>query len=452
MARKRSTSGELIVMRGFADVPAARRFAIANATIPTALIDGAPAAATGWTRHDIVIADGTIERILTAGRSDATLPRIDLDNGMVWPCFVDMHTHLDKGHTVHRKANADGTFASALAAVAEDRAANWNADDVRRRMDFAIRTAYAHGTALIRTHIDSTAPQHRISFPVFAEMRAEWAGRIDLQAVPIFAVDEIFDDAWAEDLAATVRKYGSNIFGGVTYMSPNLDRGLDRIFAIAIENGFDIDLHVDETEDPAARSLTRIAETAMRLRFPGRVVVGHCCSLALQPDTADTIAKLRDAGIAVVSLPLCNMYLQDRHAGRTPRWRGVTLLHELRAAGVPVAVASDNTRDPFYAYGDLDLVEVLREAVRTLQLDHPIGGWIDVVAAAPAKIVGRPDLGCIAEGGPADLVLFRARDWTELLSRPQSDRTVLRAGRAIDRTLPDYRELDDLVQRAKVHA
>ena len=56
---------------------------------------------------------------------------------------------------------------------------------------------------------------------------------------------------------------------------------------------------------------------------------------------------------------MCNMYLQDRVAGRTPRWRGVAPLHELDAAGVTVMVASDNTRDPFYAYGDLDMLEVL---------------------------------------------------------------------------------------------
>ena len=31
------------------------------------------------------------------------------------------------------------------------------------------------------------------------------------------------------------------------------------------------------------------------------------------------------------------------------------------------------------------------------------------------------------------------------MSRPQSDRVVLRAGAAIDTTLPDYRELDDLM-------
>jgi cytosine deaminase len=452
MARERGAPGKLTMVRGFIEIPAARRFVLANATVPAALLDGPAATQNGLTLRDIVIADGRIERTSPTGRTDPALPRIDLDNGMAWPCFVDIHTHLDKGHIWPRRPNPDGTFPSALDAVTADREANWSADDVRRRMDFALRTAYAHGTALIRTHIDSLKPQHRISWPVFAELREQWADRIELQGVPLFGIDEILDHAWAAEMIAEVLRHGTGILGAVAYMIPQLDDGLERVFRLAMDNGLDLDFHADESEDPAARTLPRIAEMAMKHRFPGRIVVGHCCSLALQPDAADTIAKLRDAGIAIVSLPLCNMYLQDRHAGRTPRWRGVAPLQELRAAGVPVAVASDNTRDPFYAFGDLDMVEVFREAVRTLHLDHPIAGWADAVAASPAAIVGRPARGRIAEGAPADLVLFRARDWTELLSRPQSDRTVLRAGRAIDRTLPDYRELDDLMQRAKVHA
>ncbi|MGO7206827.1 cytosine deaminase, partial [Rhizobium ruizarguesonis] len=44
-----------------------------------------------------------------------------------------------------------------------------------------------------------------------------------------------------------------------------------------------------------------------------------------------------------------------------------------------------------------------------------------------------------------DLVLFSARRWSEFLSRPQSDRVVLRRGKVIDRSLPDYRELDNVV-------
>ena len=46
-----------------------------------------------------------------------------------------------------------------------------------------------------------------------------------------------------------------------------------------------------------------------------------------------------------------------------------------------------------------------------------------------------------------DLFLFTARDFSELLARPQADRRVRRGGAPIDTTLPDYRELDDLMRR-----
>lgn len=40
------------------------------------------------------------------------------------------------------------------------------------------------------------------------------------------------------------------------------------------------------------------------------------------------------------------------------------MAQELAAAGVPVALASDNTRDQFYAYGDLDMLELFSQASR----------------------------------------------------------------------------------------
>jgi cytosine deaminase len=153
-----------------------------------------------------------------------------------------------------------------------------------------------------------------------------------------------------------------------------------------------------------------------------------------------------EAGLSVVSLPLCNLYLQDRRTDRTtPRWRGVTLLHEMKARSIPVCIASDNTRDPFHAYGDLDMLEVYRAATRILHLDHPVGDWPRAVAATPASIMRLQNFGSLRAGESADFVVFRGRNWTELLSRPESDRIVVRGGRAIERALPDYAELDDLM-------
>jgi cytosine deaminase len=109
--------------------------------------------------------------------------------------------------------------------------------------------------------------------------------------------------------------------------------------------------------------------------------------------TLDLAAR---AGLAIVSLPMCNLYLQDRKPGRTPRWRGVTLLHEMRSRGIPVALASDNCRDPFYGYGDHDGLEVFTQAARIAHLDRPIGDWPLAVTRTPATIMGLERAGRLA--------------------------------------------------------
>jgi cytosine deaminase len=106
-------------------------------------------------------------------------------------------------------------------------------------------------------------------------------------------------------------------------------------------------------------------------------------------------------------------------------------------------IASDNTRDPFYAYGDLDMMEVWREGVRILQLDYPFADWAEAVSASPARAMGL-DPGVLHPGAAANMILTRARDFTELLARPQSDRIVVRNGEASKAEPPDYAELDAL--------
>jgi cytosine deaminase len=158
---------------------------------------------------------------------------------------------------------------------------------------------------------------------------------------------------------------------------------------------------------------------------------------------AETLDLVAAAGIAIVSLPLTNLHMQDRRPGRTPRWRGITVLHEFAARGIPVALANDNVRDPFFAYGDYDPLELYRIATLTGQLDYPIGDWPRAVTITPSAIMGLGDRP-FAAGQPADFVLFSARSLDELIARPQSDRVVLRDGRRLTEGAPDFRELDTL--------
>lgn len=409
-----------------------------NVTVPACLMgqDG------DLITTDLTLENGTITST-DAGQPAETV--IDMKGAMALPCFVDMHTHLDKGHIWPRAANPDGSFMGALTTVRDDHP-NWSASDVEARMDFALRCAYAHGTKAIRTHIDSADDLAVSSFGVVAKLQEKWAGKIALQASCLVAIDRVFRDKEIFPEIAKIVAETGGILGAVTYPVPDLQDRLHDFFYFAQKYDLDVDFHVDETNDATSDTLRTIAQTVLALGFKNKVTVGHCCSISVMPDevASEIIDLVAKAGLNVVSLPMCNMYLQDRQAGRTPRWRGVTMAHELKAAGVSVSFASDNTRDPFYAYGDLDMIEVMREATRICHLDHGLTDWASSFVTNPARACGFdvPDLNV---GAPADLILCNARSWTEFFARPQSDRIVLRGGDPIDRTLPSYSELDPIV-------
>jgi cytosine/creatinine deaminase len=445
----------------FADIvwPETQRYWLANARIPGCLLMGATPSGSadgeGVVRANLLIDHGKLARIEPPhSERDDGIDCVDLGGRQVWPTLIDIHTHLDKGHTLGRSPNVDGTFQNARIAAAADRP-NWTAADLRRRMDFGLRCAYAHGVSAIRTHIDTYHDTAERSWRVLCEMRGDWQDRIDLQAVSLCPID-LLVDGFGERIAGIVAESGG-LLGGVTRASignhgatlDNIDGLLDRFFSLAKSRDLDVDLHVDETHDPAAATLPFVARAAMRHGYKGRVICGHCCSLAMQPESEidRTLDLVAAAEIAIVTLPTVNMYLQDRRHGRTPRWRGVTVVQEMLKRGIAVAVAGDNCRDSFHAYGDNDVVDTYRQAVRILHLDHPLSGTPALVGASPAAFGKFADRlgghGLIAVGAPARLIVFNARTVNEIVSRPQSDRVVIDRGARRRAKPPDYSELWD---------
>jgi len=127
-------------------------YRLRNASISPHLTDVGENADGDVIRVDVLVERGCIKqvcRITTKEEYDTDvedIPCIDLAGRLIMPTFVDCHTHLDKGHIIQRTPDADGSFATAIAAIDADRGKYWCADDLRVRMDKAIGDMLTDGT------------------------------------------------------------------------------------------------------------------------------------------------------------------------------------------------------------------------------------------------------------------------------------------------------------------
>lgn len=141
-------------------------YVIHNATVPLALVHGLTGSVPkpdcdGLVQLDIHVEGCRINRIQATGvgppnASDG--PFVDVRRGMVFPTFVDIHTHIDKSHTCDRSRNPTGSLSGADKSTAAD-LAYWDFEDIERRMEFSIRCAYANGTSALRTHLINLVPK-----------------------------------------------------------------------------------------------------------------------------------------------------------------------------------------------------------------------------------------------------------------------------------------------------
>lgn len=357
----------------------------------------------------VAITDGMIVAVGDERANREPDRTLDAAGGLVAAGFVDPHVHLDKAYIEpDLPPNDSGTLSAAIESIHARKGA-YTVVDVRERAVRAIESHVRNGCTRIRTHVDVDTIGGLTPLRGVLAAREACAELADVEIVA-FPQEGIRQDPGTADLLEAALEEGADLVGGMPDNErTDADRRahVDDCLDLAERHGVAVDMHVDETDDPSARSLEYLAAAVLERGVDRPVTAGHTCALAAydEPHAARVIALVAKAGLAAITNPPTNLLLQGRHDA-PPKRRGITRVADLVEAGVPVAAGQDCLLDGFYPYGRASMLETALLTAHAAQLTTPSErqlAWA-FVAENAAAILGVPH--GIEPGRPATLNVF----------------------------------------------
>jgi cytosine deaminase len=384
--------------------------------------------------QDLAMQDGKYVQ-KDAAFLNAGFNEIDASGKLCVPAFVDPHIHLDKvliNESV--RVNETGTLTEAIEIIWE-RKKHYTVDDIVDRAGRVIMSAVSNGVTHIRTHVDVDNIGGLLPVQGLVETRKKYADIVDLQIVA-FPQEGILQNEGAADLMEKAMELGADVVGGMPFNEKSLDDSAKHIefaFNLAREFDADIDMHVDETDDPAAKTLEILARQTIANDWQGRVTAGHTCALAgYTTEYADEVIRLvKEAKVHMITNPATNLMLQGR-LDEQPKRRGITRVKELMAEGINVSFGQDCVKDTFYPFGREDPLEIAFLTAHAAHLSQPdeINQVFDMPTHNAARVMRLKNYGT-EPGCQADLVILDAANPAEAITKQADKNIVIKRGNII---------------------
>ncbi|NLA81373.1 MAG: amidohydrolase family protein [Clostridiaceae bacterium] len=360
---------------------------------------------------------------------------LDLEGKLLVPAFIDPHIHLDKVNILDSvRKNVSGTLTEAIEII-WDRKKQYTDEDVIERAGAVLDKALMNGTLAIRTHVDIDTIGGLKPLKGVLALREKYKDKMTLQLVA-FPQEGIIKDPGCDKLMDEAMQMGCDIVGGMPANENNPDDSLAHVkycFDLAEKYDADVDMHVDETDDPFYRTLEMVADETIKRGWEGRVTCGHTFALAAYDDhyAAYVIEKVARAGIHMITNPVTNLMLQGR-LDKQPIRRGITRVKELLEAGINVSFGQDCVNDTFYPLGCADMLQVANITVHAAQMSLPpeLEKVFDMITTDANKIMNLEGYG-LEEGATANLVVVDAANIREAMALAPNRPYVIREGKII---------------------
>jgi cytosine deaminase len=385
---------------------------------------------------EVGITNGLITAVAPAGLPPAE-QEIDAGGGMLSPALLESHFHLENALLWDGVINQSGTLHEAIELYAKVKQA-LTVDDIVARAGQAIRAAVANGTLWLRSHVDIDHIAKLSILHGVVAAREAFKNLIDIQLVA-FPQLGLARNPEAVDMMWQAMAQGCDLVGGMPHGERDMDdaaRHIELAFEIARHYDVDIDMHIDETDDPTWHSLELLADQTIETGWQGRVAAGHCCAMSVWDEVLAmrVIDKVKQAGITVITNAPINLMLEGRGYAH-PKPRGVARVKELLEAGVNVVCGQDDLQNMFYSFGKMDPLEVALITAHAAHLSapHEIQAAFDMPRYNAAKLWRLDNYG-LQVGAVANLMILDARSPVEALRRQPDRRYVIRQGKILSET------------------
>jgi len=368
----------------------------------------------------------------------------DAEGGLVFPGFVNAHTHLDKVNLLSRMIPQQfGKSLEENRQLLRSLKAEYSPEEICRRAGQVVDEMFAYGTTAVRTQADVDPTAKLGALEGILALKQKVTSKVDLQIIA-FPQEGVLTAEKTELLEEAIAM-GADMLGGLPAVEATPEEGkrhIDRLFDIAQKRDLDLEIQIDESNDPVQFLLPYLAEQTLAREYAGRVCATHCISLSAVPDdtAGRTIDAMAKAKMRVIVTPSCNMITKSGLAAR--RYNSITRVKELMDAGVPVAVGTDNIRDIFYPLGNGSMLRELHVLATSVRLTGygDAERLIGMGTVEGAQLMGL-EYG-VSVGKRADLVVASAGWAQEVISGPETLPLVVKGGRILawNRPEPHYQE------------
>jgi len=338
---------------------------------------------------------------------------------ILFPRFVETHSHFDKSFTWANFPNLESNYEGALSVNLKEHKTR-TTDKVLERVEKSLKLAIQNGYRAIRSHIDTYKNQPIDIWIELFKLQKKFSSELTLQFVALAPL-EFWDTSNGEELAKLFSFYGV-ILGGVVvppFNKKNTSKFLAKMLLLASKYELEIDLHIDESSIEPGAGIKVLLETIENLNIHSMPITCSHLSSLIYLTNREIIKlgeKMAEKNIKVIALPLTNFWLLNRSNKITSLKRPVAPIKQLQKSHVDVSLGSDNVQDPWYPFGNFDPFYTLSCSMPMLQLNPWERMTLSSIFLAPSRLLNLKWDGLIKKGCPADFVILDAQRWADVFS------------------------------------